>query len=332
MTTHDTKSKIPAEWEPQSCLWVGWPSHNDDDRWPGVTLLNARQEIAAMISVAAEGEAIKVLACTEEAVASAQIMVVDVAEIIDAEFGDVWMRDTGPIFTRDGQALRFRHNGWGGKYLYDNDDTIGDIIAARAGKGTVKYDYILEGGALDHNGHGVILTTRQCVLNDNRNQWNEDAATKALQEAFGAQRICWLDQGLKGDHTDGHVDNLARFVGENTVICQQACNVEDPNAALYEETAQALREMGFDVVEIPSPGRVVGDDGNVMPASYMNFIITNSAVIVPGYGALREDEALLTLKRLFPDRKVVSVSSRAVLTGGGSFHCITQQEPAHDTK
>lgn len=330
MTKTDVKFKISAEWEPQSCLWVGWPSHNDDDRWPGVTLLNARQEIAAMISVVSEDETVKVLACTEEAVASARVMVGDVAEIVEAEFGDVWMRDTGPIFTRDGYALRFGHNGWGGKYLYDNDDTIGDIIAERSGKGAVKYDYILEGGALDHNGKGTILTTRQCVLNENRNGWDEETAMQALKDAFGAQRICWLDQGLKGDHTDGHVDNLARFVGENTVLCQTACNVEDPNAALYEETAQALREMGFDVVEVPSPGLITDEDGNVMPASYMNFIITNGAVIMPGYGALREDEALLVLKGLFPDRKVVSVSSRAVLTGGGSFHCITQQEPVYD--
>ncbi|RZJ87474.1 MAG: agmatine deiminase family protein, partial [Brevundimonas sp.] len=194
----------------------------------------------------------------------------------------------------------------------------------------------LEGGALDHDGAGTILTTRQCLLNPNRNAgWTEAKAEEALAEALDARKVLWLGDGLLNDHTDGHVDNLARFVAPGIVACPIAWGTKDPNADVYDATARALSAMTdadggpLHVLRIPSPGLVVNDDEKPVPASHMNFLIANGAVIVPSYGdetaARLACEALATV---FPNREIIALPSTAILTGGGSFHCITQQEPA----
>lgn len=249
-------------------------------------------------------------------------------EIIPARFGDIWLRDTGPIFTKDGTALRFQTNGWGGEFVYEFDDEVGDTVAKYAQTPIKRHDFVLEGGALDHNGAGAILTTRQCLLNPNRNGWDEAQATAILKQTFSVHTVYWLDDGLLNDHTDGHIDNLARFVDEKTVLCQTAFGSDDPNTALYEKTARDLKAMGLNVIQIPSPGLVRDETGWIQPASHMNFIITNGVVVVPVYGTDSADRAVSAIAELFPTRKVIGVPSRAVLTGGGSFHCITQQEPA----
>lgn len=317
--------KIPAEWERQSALWTAWPSH--PDLWEG-NLEPARNEIADMIRAVSEGQKVKVLAMGAEACVSAKNALGGAAEIFDVPFGDIWLRDTGPVFSGDGRALRFKTNGWGGKYQLPFDDAVGDEIAKLAGAEVARHDFILEGGAVEHNGAGVILTTRQCVLNPNRNVWAESEAEKALKSAFGAGRVCWLDEGLMNDHTDGHIDNIARFVGENKVVCQSGFGDDDPNAALYEKIAQDLSAMGLEVVQLPSPGRITDDEGVVMPASHMNFIIANDVVVMPAYGAASASDATAVLTSLFPDRKTIALPSNALLSGGGSFHCITQQVPA----
>lgn len=321
---------VPAEWEAQDCLWVGWPSHADLGLWPGAVMQHARAEISAMILAVAVTQKIKVLTASTEAFDSAKTILNHTnVDIILTRFGDIWLRDTGPIFNADGTALRFSHNGWGGKFCYKYDDVIGDELARIAEAPIRRFDFILEGGAVEHNGAGVILTTRQCVLNDNRNSgWDEDTAEAALKDAFGASRICWLDEGLMNDHTDGHIDNIARFIGENHVVCQKAFGADDPNAALYETIANDLKSMGFEVTQIPSPGKVIDEDGEIVPASHMNFVIANDVVVVPTYGTASADAAVAALAALFPDRKVIGASSNAVLTGGGSFHCITQQQPS----
>lgn len=319
---------IPAEWAPHKALWCAWPS--DPALWPGDLLPRARAEIAAMLRFMAEGEPVKLLVSGKEAAQSAKDMLGDYAaiEIIPAKFGDIWLRDTGPIWSPQG-ALRFRVNGWGGKYIYDGDDEIGDFVAQRSGQPIIRNDFVLEGGAVDHNGKGTVLTTRQCMLNPNRNPlWDEAEAERTLKQAFGAERICWLGNGLLNDHTDGHVDNLARFVGENAVVCPKALGKDDPNAALYEKTARLLRDYGFEVVEMPSPGLVRDElSGHIAPASHMNFIIGNKGIAVPTYGAGTGDEAVRILQNIYPNHSVKGFSSIAILTGGGSFHCITQQEP-----
>ena len=319
---------IPAEWSPQKALWTAWPSHAElwQEDLPG-----ARREVAAMVRALGEDQAVKVLACGSEAIATASRALEDVAEIVPADFGDVWLRDTGPIFALDGGepvALRFRNNGWGGKYILPGDDGVGDLVVSAAGVPARHFDFILEGGALEHNGEGLVLTTRQCLLNPNRNPgWDEAAATAHLKEALNCRQVLWLEEGLRNDHTDGHVDNLARFIAPGTVVCQKASGADDPNAVVYERIAGELEAMGLTVIQVPSPGRVPDEDDQPMPASHMNFIIGNATVVVPVYNAANGEAAVAALRELFPGRNVVGLASRHLLTGGGSFHCITQQEP-----
>jgi agmatine deiminase len=194
---------------------------------------------------------------------------------------------------------------------------------------------VLEGGAIEHDGEGTVLTTRECLLNPNRNRsWTQAVAEAALRQTLGARKVIWLDKGLLNDHTDGHVDNLARFVGPGLVAIPMAFGADDPQAAIYDAAAAALAGASdaagraLRVVRIPSPGRVIGEDGLAAPASHMNFIIANRAVIVPTYNQRAGDFAAQALTSLFPDRAVIGLPSRALLTGGGSFHCISQQEPA----
>jgi agmatine deiminase len=250
-------------------------------------------------------------------------------------FGDIWMRDTGPIFAADGTANGFRFNGWGGKYQMEGDEEVAGQIAAAAGVPLTPRDFVLEGGSLDHDGFGTVLTTRQCLLNPNRNPgWSQADAEAALAESLGVRKVLWLGEGLRHDHTDGHVDNLARFVAPGVVACPVAFGRADPNAAVYDDTARLLAGMTdargapLSVMRIPSPGWTENADGDMVPASHMNFLIANGAVIAPIYNDQAGAFALEALRNLFPERQVIGLPSKAILTGGGSFHCISQQEPA----
>jgi agmatine deiminase len=325
---------IPAEWAAHKALWTAWPSAAD--LW-GEDLEPARAEVAAMVRALADGGAgdkVKVLAHGREAEATAKLALGKSGEVIAGAFGDIWFRDTGPIFTADGGALGFQFNGWGGKYQLPHDDEVSARVALMAGAAYKRHDFILEGGAIEMDGEGTLITTRQCLLNPNRNpHWTEEGAEAALKKALGVEKILWLDEGLMNDHTDGHVDNLARFVAPGRVVCQTALSREDPNFDVMEEIALTLAAMSdargrrLEVIRIPSPGVVTDEDDDVVPASHMNFIIGNTTVVVPVYSGTGDD-AVSALAPLFPERKVVGLSSNAILTGGGSFHCITQQEPA----
>jgi len=194
---------------------------------------------------------------------------------------------------------------------------------------------VLEGGALDHDGEGTALTTRECLTNPNRNRaWTEAVAEAELGRALGVRKTIWLGQGLLNDHTDGHVDNLARFVAPGLAAIPIAMGDDDPHARIYDEAARALAGAKdaagrtLRIARIPSPGRVVDADRIAAPASHMNFIIANRAVVFPTYNARPAEFAKAALEALFPDRAVIGLASRALLTGGGSFHCISQQEPA----
>lgn len=335
---------IPAEWAPHRALWTCWPS--DPDLW-GEDLIAARAEVAAMACALAEttsdgraGDRVRVLASGAAAARDARAALPATIEVLEAPFGDVWLRDTGPIFARDAAggalALRFAFNGWGGKYDLPHDDSVGDAVAAHAGVPVRRADFVLEGGAVDHDGEGTVLTTRQCLLNPNRNPgWRSEAdAEAALSAALGARKVLWLGDGLLNDHTDGHVDNIARFIGPGRVACMSPAGPDDPNAATLERIAADLSAMTdaagrpLAVTRVPSPGLVPDEEGAPAPASHMNFIIGNATVVVPHYATPTADEALRALAAAFPDRRVVGVRSTAILTGGGSFHCITQQEPA----
>lgn len=325
---------VPAEWEEQAAIWTAWPSH--EDLWQE-DLRQARAEVAAMVLALAEGQKVKVLAMGDEAMESAHEALGIHTKVISAKFGDIWLRDTGPIFAKTGKgltALRFKNNGWGGKYSLPFDDIVGDAVAEGANVPVTRFDFILEGGAIEQDGEGTILTTRQCVLNSNRNKgWSEEKAEKLLLEAFGAKKVLWLDEGMLNDHTDGHIDNIARFVAPGHVVCQKAAGPNDPNAKIFDTIAAALKEMTdakgreLKVTRIPGPGLVADENGDPVPASHMNFIIGNKTVVVPTYGTLTAAQAVADIQDIFPGRKVVGLPSSAILTGGGSFHCITQQEP-----
>ena len=325
---------VPAEWSPHRAIWVGFPSHAE--LWEA-DLEPAQAEAAALARALAGpgGERVRLLVCGAAAAAAARLLCGDDVEIVQARFGDVWLRDTGPIFLTPSEAVAFRFNGWGGKYVLEGDDEVAEQIAAAAGAVLARHDFVLEGGALDHDGEGTALTTRECLLNPNRNRgWTLAVAEDALKAAVGATKVIWLGDGLLHDHTDGHVDNLARFVAPGVVAVPLAFGEKDPNAGVYDAAAAALAGQtdaagrSLRVVRIPSPGRVPGDDNLPVPASHMNFVIANRAVIVPTYGGAAAGWATKALADLFPGREVIGLPSRALLTGGGSFHCITQQEPA----
>lgn len=329
---------IPAEWEPQKAIWTAWPAAASE--WNGDLDL-PRRDVAALVHALSESNTVRLLVNGDEAEASARAAIGDAAELVRARYGDIWLRDTGPIFARSPNgvvALRFKTNSWGGKFDLPDDATVGDEIARFAGAPMVTFDFVLEGGAIDHNGQGTILTTRQTLLNPNRNGWTKDGAEAALRQALGAKKVIWIDEGLKNDHTDGHIDNIARFVAPNVVVCQSPAGPDDPNAETLNAIAEALEHATdatgktLEVVRIPGVGLYRNPHGEVSPASHMNFIIANDLVAVPVYGTGTESAAIEALQAFFPDRDVIGVPSIGLLgagdAGGGSFHCITQQEPA----
>jgi agmatine deiminase len=316
------------EWAPHEAVWIGFPS--DPDLWLG-DLKPAEREVAAFaeaVHARGKGEKVWLVAAHEGAAESARRLC-PFAEVIVEKFGDVWLRDTGSIVLGSGKQRRaqgFRFNGWGGKYDLDGDQDIGERLAKRAGLPFAKADWVLEGGAIDGDGSGTIVTTEQCLLNPNRNSLSREEIEERLQRDLGVERIVWLGSGLLNDHTDGHVDNLARYVAPGRVAIPTPAK-DDPNAAVYKDAARRLRSAKLDIVTLPSPGRILDEDGDVIPASYMNFTIGNAAVVVPQYGAPNDRAAVDVVQALFPERAAIGLRADHILTGGGSFHCISQQIP-----
>ncbi len=317
------------EWAPHDAVWIGFPSHAD--LWEQ-DLRPAQEEVvafAAAVHADGAGEDVRLVAANEEAASVARELA-PFATVIVEPFGDIWLRDTGAIVLGSGadrRAQGFRFNGWGEKYSLEGDDSIGERLANGAALPFTKADWILEGGAIDGDGSGTFLTTEQCLLNPNRNPgFDKEEIEGRLARDLGASRIVWLGDGLENDHTDGHVDNLARFVGPNRVVVPEA-EPEDPNLEIYADAAETLLDADLDVVAIPSPGLLEDEDGEVIPASYMNFYIGNAVVVVPQYGAPNDAAAVAALQEIFPTRRVVGLRADHVLTGGGSFHCISQQVP-----
>jgi len=321
---------MPAEWAPHAATWTAWPSHAD--LWQD-NLEPARATFGQMVAAVAEGETVEVLVPDEaqEQAARAALPVSGV-RLHRVPFGDIWLRDTAPLFLRgpDGAigTVVFRFNGWGGKYVLDHDAQVAGRVAGLAGGPAFSMPFVLEGGAVDVDGAGNVLTTRQCLLNPNRNGAADERTVEGwLRDALGVERVLWLGDGLLNDHTDGHVDTVVRFVRPGVVVAMEPRGADDPNRDALDALLVECEELGLDVVRVPSPGRVVDAEGRVMPASYANFYIANACVVVPTYGAPWDDEAVERIGALFPGRRAVGVDARAILTGGGAFHCITQQQP-----
>lgn len=317
---------MPPEWAPQDWLWIGFP--HDAEEWPEV-LGRAQEQIAAFANAVAEsGQEVRLLVRDAANEARARSLVSAAVRIERRVFGDVWLRDTGPLVRGDASALRCRFNGWGGKYLMEGDETVGAELAREAGLEVIEGDWILEGGAIDGDGAGRVVTTEQCLLNPNRNPLlNRDDIEMRLQRQLGFERVLWLGDGLLNDHTDGHVDNLARFVAPNRLALPRASGSDDPNAAIYADARRRAEAFGVEVAEIPSPGLITR--GNfIEPASYANFAITSNLVVVPTFGSPFDEDGVAAIAALFPDRATIGLPGDAVLAGGGGFHCASQQMPA----
>ena len=330
----------PAEWDRHSACWLAWPCHGHLWR---ENLAPAQGEFAALCQAIAGdgGETLEILvqdALAETEARAALAPVIGQVRFHRVPVGDIWLRDTAPIFVKDGagrlHAACFRFNGWGGKYLLPGDDQVALQVAALSGLPRIEPDWILEGGSVEVDGEGTVLTTRQCLLNPNRNPGLDQAQIEsALREGLGAEKVLWLEEGLLNDHTDGHIDTLARFVAPGVVVCMEAEDPADPNAATLDRLAADLasftdaRGRRLQVVRIPSPGVVRDAEGGLMPASFVNFYLGNRSVVVPTYGTPYDEAAVAALVPLFPERRVLGRSARAILSGGGAFHCITQQQP-----
>ena len=330
----------PAEWDRHSACWLAWPSHGH--LWQE-NLAPAQVEVAALCVAIAEagGERIDLLVQDPAAEAEARAALAPILERVrfhPVPVGDIWLRDTAPIFVKDQAgalfAATFRFNGWGEKYLLPGDQEVAGRVAALSGTPQRDHGWILEGGSVEGDGEGTLLTTRQCLLNPNRNpDMDQLAIETSLREGLGAEKVLWLEEGLLNDHTDGHIDTLARFVAPGVVVCMQACDPADPNASVLERIAADLatftdaRGRRLEVFRIPSPGLVQDEGGAILPASSVNFYIGNRSVVVPTYGTPQDQAVVAALTPLFPHHRVLGRSARAILSGGGAFHCITQQQP-----
>lgn len=315
------------EWAPQQAIWVGWPCVRE--YW-GSAFEGAREEIAVLVRTLAPRTIVNLGVRSQADAALARRACGVDCDIHILPMGDIWFRDTGPIFAViDGAptGLRFGFNGWGGKFVMPGDEATGKEILDLSGQQGRSYDFILEGGAIDVDGAGRLLTTRACMLNPNRNGWTEAEAEMALKSAFGVDQIIWLDDGLRGDHTDGHVDNIARFIGPNRVVLQHSSGLNDPNSVCFDAIERRLRAADLSMVSIPSPGEVHAPDGTLLAASHVNFVFANGLIIMPRYELTYSEQARALLAQALPDFEIVALDANHILTGGGSFHCISQQVP-----
>jgi agmatine deiminase len=329
----------PAEWAPHDSCWLAWPW--DASLWED-NLLPAQKEFVALCGAiqAGGGERLEVLVPDEHhhQVAAKALAGLEV-KFHHIPVGDIWLRDTAPIFVQDREhgtvhAHVFAFNGWGAKYFLKHDDHVAGRVAEASALQLSRFPLVLEGGSVEVDGEGTCLTTKQCLLNRNRNpNLSKQEIEAALGPALGVEKILWLGDGLINDHTDGHIDTIARFVGPAAVVCMHASGSDDPNAEILARIETDLRSFTdargrkLRVTTIPSPGRIVNDDDEVVPASYVNFYIGNKSVVVPTYGVVHDAAAVAAIAKLFPNHRTVGLSARSILSGGGAFHCITQQQP-----
>lgn len=327
---------MPPEWAAHAATWMSWPA--DDELWFG-QLEGVRAEFAQLIRTIARFEPVRVLVRDDESAADAraQLAGADVT-FHRVPLDDVWLRDNGPIFVRreDG-ALALTDwifNSWGGKFEWRHDDRVPEFVAGQLGAHRWSLPFVLEGGGLEVNGAGVGLTTRSCFLTDTRNpRLSEDGYATLLRDTLGIEKLLWLDGGLENDHTDGHIDTITRFTDETTIVTSVEPDEDDPNHEVMARNLLALKKMTdtdgqpFRIVELPLPeGYLEGAEGR-LPPTYANFYIGNGFVVVPQYGDPNDQRALNILTPLFPGREVIGLSSREIIGGGGSFHCVTQQQP-----
>jgi agmatine deiminase len=335
---------FPAEFAPQSAMWLSWP--HKEASWPGkidsiypvyarfIELVSAGQKVN--INVVDETMKEKALSHLQKAGANLQNV-----QFFIHPTNDAWCRDHGPAFLINPQATQKKvivdwgYNAWGGKYPpFDLDDVIPTRIAAHYNIPVFNPGIVMEGGSVEFNGRGTLLTTTSCLLNKNRNpRLTQEQIEQYLVSYYGVDHILWLGDGIVGDDTDGHIDDITRFVNEDTVVTVVEENGSDENHEPLQENLRLLKKMRLEngkqinIVELPMPSPVVYEDMR-LPASYANFYISNDYVIVPTFRDRNDDRALDILQGCFKTRKVVGLDSVDIIWGLGSFHCLSQQEPA----
>jgi len=337
--------RMPAEWAPHAATWLSWP-HNRET-WPG-SFAPVEPAMVGVVRALAQSEDVHINVLDAEHEAHVERLLAGHADLRRVHLhrvptNDAWVRDHGAIFViadpAEGAgepllAIDFEYNAWGGKYPpYDLDRRVAWRMAEVLGVPRFAPGIVLEGGSIDVNGEGVLLTTEQCLLNPNRNPGLERAGIeRILRDALGVEQVVWLGEGIEGDDTDGHVDDLTRFVADATVITVVEPNRADPNHAPLLANRRRLEEAAvgagrLNVVELPLPEPLFSA-GQRLPASYANFYIANEIVLVPVFACSRDAAACAILADCFPGRRIVPIDSRALVPGLGAVHCLTQQVPS----
>jgi agmatine deiminase len=335
--------RMPAEWEPQEAVWLSWPTNRET--WPGCfrTIPRVFAGIAAHIS---RREKVRINVAAAHRGRARQLVAEAGADMGKVEFfnhptNDAWCRDHGPIFVRRDRSgevalTDWTFNAWGGKYPpFDLDNRIPRAIGRELGLRRFPNRMVLEGGSIDVNGAGLLLTTEACLLNRNRNPRLSRGEIEAnLRRYLGVRKVLWLGDGIAGDDTDGHVDDLSRFFGAHAVVTAVERNPRDPNHGPLSENLERLRSLRtpsggrFTIAELPMPAPV-RYRGKMLPASYANFLVINGAVLMPAFGQPRRDrEAAEVLASCFRGREVVPIDCLELVRGLGTLHCISQQQPA----
>lgn len=336
--------RMPAEWEPHRGTWISWPTR--ESSWPG-KFEPVPAHWAAMARELCEAEEVNILVDDQNAVASVGRFLkehkADASNVHLHVFptNDAWVRDYGPCFVTSSNrecpmiAVDWEYNAWGGKYPpWDEDNRTPQRIAELRGIPAVKGGMVLEGGSIDVNGRGLLLTTEACLLNPNRNPTlTRSQIEQRIMDFLGVRKVLWLGDGIVGDDTDGHVDDLTRFVSEHSIVTIVEENENDENHPMLRENRERLDDLRglkgekFEIIELPMPNPVIHEDMR-LPASYANFYIGNGAVLVPTYDTPSNDKrAVGILQDLFPGRRVVGIRAMDMVWGLGAFHCATQQEP-----
>ena len=343
-TPHEQGYYFPAEFAKHDATWLSWP--HKEASWPG-KIKTIYPVYAEFIRLLAEGEQVNINVADEAMKQNALRYLGEASADLDSikffmhPTNDAWCRDHGPAFVINTSAeqkkiiVDWGYNAWGGKYPpFDLDDNIPTLIAQHYKIPVVYPGIVMEGGSVDFNGQGTVLTTTSCLLNTNRNpHLNQGQIEQYLHDYYGVENILWLGDGIVGDDTDGHIDDLTRFVNENTVVTVVEESKKDENYSILRENLKSLTKLRLengkplDIVELPMPAAVVYEDMR-LPASYANFYIGNKYVIVPTFRDKNDDRALQILQSCFQDRKVIGLDSLDIIWGLGSFHCLSQQEPS----
>ncbi|MES1991248.1 MAG: agmatine deiminase family protein [Pseudomonadota bacterium] len=335
-TPADDGMFMPAEWEPHARCWMQWPSRGEV--W-GEQLPQAYMAYAQVARAISQFEPVSMV-CRPADEAQAQLACGRGVEIVPFEIDDSWARDSGPTFLIDGKGhtagVHWRFNAWGNSYWpHDNDGKVGGLILDRVK--TKKYEgpMVLEGGSICADGYGTLLTTEECLLNENRNpELTRQQIEERLALHLGVRRIIWLDRGLEDDETDGHVDMICCFAGPGRVLLHMPEDRSDLNWVRMQdnrkrlEAAKDARGNKLDIIEVPQPKRnLTRDDGRRLSTSYVNFYIANGGIVMPSFDDPNDEVARKIVADAFPDRKVVQVPALDIAAGGGVIHCITQQQP-----